>query len=386
MMKKAIVSLLLFSFFAMMAISQADDGVLRMDEFRNPQKRQIIQIPDIGDYTTLKCDFHMHTVFSDGLVWPTVRVQEAVSEGLDLIAITDHIEYTPHAKDVPVNFNRSWELAKAHAAANNLLFIKGVELTRRTPPGHFNALFIGDASDFIADNQDNSKDKEAVLKAAQQNAFIYWNHPGWKANQIEGSYEWIVFVEELYNENILQGIEVINGFGLHKKALDWCIDKNLTVMGSSDIHNLIDYDYAIGDLVHRSMTLVLAKERTTASVREALEEGRTVAWSSKYLAGKEEHVRALFSACVVMGKSHFSTNRWVSKGVEIPTDYYEIRNISDLYFELHLAAGDGPGKVILYPQTSCILKVPTGQEYLTYEVVSTFIRSDKHLMVELPLN
>lgn len=32
-----------------------------------------ISIPDIPGYQTLKGDFHMHTVFSDGHVWPTFR-------------------------------------------------------------------------------------------------------------------------------------------------------------------------------------------------------------------------------------------------------------------------------------------------------------------------
>ena len=41
------------------------------------------------------------------------------------------------------------------------------------------------------------------------------------------------------------------------------------------------------------MTLVMAKERTAESIREALEAGRTVAWASKYLVGKEENVRNL---------------------------------------------------------------------------------------------
>ena len=50
------------------------------------------QIPDIPGYMTLKCDFHMHKVFSDGKVWPTVRVAEALKEGLDAIALTDHID------------------------------------------------------------------------------------------------------------------------------------------------------------------------------------------------------------------------------------------------------------------------------------------------------
>ena len=57
------------------------------------QERRIPNIPDIPGYQTLICDFHMHTVFSDGRVWPTVRVDEAWREGLDAIAITDHLEY-----------------------------------------------------------------------------------------------------------------------------------------------------------------------------------------------------------------------------------------------------------------------------------------------------
>ena len=51
-----------------------------------------IVIPDIEGYKTLKGDFHIHTVFSDGDVWPSTRVKEAVWEGLDVIAITEHLD------------------------------------------------------------------------------------------------------------------------------------------------------------------------------------------------------------------------------------------------------------------------------------------------------
>ncbi len=49
--------------------------------------RHKINIPDVLGYKTLKCDLHTHTVFSDGLVWPTVRVDEAWREGLDAISM-----------------------------------------------------------------------------------------------------------------------------------------------------------------------------------------------------------------------------------------------------------------------------------------------------------
>lgn len=379
-MKRLKVFFLIWLSAIVLIQAQTDDGVMRMNEFRKPIKRHIIQVPDVAGYQVLKCDFHTHTVFSDGHVWPSVRLQEAWLEGLDVIAITDHIEYTPHKNDVMVNHNRPWELVKDIAAENNIVLIKGTEITRSTPPGHFNAIFIGDASGYIEDNA-SDKDKEAVLKAKEQNAFIFWNHPGWKVNQIEGSYEWIDFVDALKKEGTLHGIEVINGFGFHKKALDWCIDHNLTVMGTSDIHNLIAHDYNQGEYVRRSMTLVFAKDRSQDAVREALDSGRTVAWASKYLAGKEEHLKNLFNACVEMG-SRFHSKTSSSGAV---TNYYEIRNNSDLYFELTLKEGNGTRSVTLFPRSAQTITAPGGQQKLTYEVTTAFIRSDKFLNVELPL-
>ncbi len=89
-----------------------------------------LSFPDIPGYTTLACDFHMHTVFSDGKVWPTVRVKEAWRDGLDAMAITDHIEYQPHKKDVSTNHNRSHDMVKSLAQEMNILFPRGSEITR----------------------------------------------------------------------------------------------------------------------------------------------------------------------------------------------------------------------------------------------------------------
>ena len=57
----------------------------------------------------------MHSVFSDGLVWPTVRVDEAYRDGLDAISLTEHIEYRPHKQEpefhsgvAPVHSSSKW--------------------------------------------------------------------------------------------------------------------------------------------------------------------------------------------------------------------------------------------------------------------------------------
>jgi hypothetical protein len=104
--------------------------------------RTPVNIPDVAGYLTLKCDFHIHTVFSDGQVWPNVRAEEAWREGLDAIAITDHIEYQPHKKDMNANLNRPYEIAKETGDNLKVLVVHGSEITRSMPPGHMNAIFL----------------------------------------------------------------------------------------------------------------------------------------------------------------------------------------------------------------------------------------------------
>ena len=103
--------------------------------------------PDIDNYKTLLTDFHEHTVFSDGLVWPTIRIDEALKDGIDVISLTDHLEFQPFAKDIPnPDRNRAYLVANDFAERINksvnkkLIIITGQEITRSMPPGHINAI------------------------------------------------------------------------------------------------------------------------------------------------------------------------------------------------------------------------------------------------------
>ena len=131
-------------------------SLLTLSALSYSQERNNINVPDLDSLITLKCDFHIHTVFSDGLVWPTVRVQEAYSEGLDAISITEHIEYRPHKKDVVSDHNRSFDIAQKTADEYGVILIKGSEITRPMAPGHSNAIFIKDS---------NSLDKKKYMDA-----------------------------------------------------------------------------------------------------------------------------------------------------------------------------------------------------------------------------
>lgn len=255
------------------------------------QIRHEIAIPDLKEYKTLKCDFHIHTVFSDGLVWPTVRVDEAYREGLDAISLTEHLEYRPHKDDIHAAHDRSYDIAKQAADEKNIILIKGSEITRSMPPGHSNAIFISDA-----DALDQKDYRDAFQEAKKQQAFIFWNHPGWDAQQPDTTLWWKEHTELLEN-GCMQGIEVVNG-NYFPEAHQWCLDKKLTMLGNSDIHQPIqaDIDFAKGE--HRTMTLVFAKEHSEAGIREALFNRRTAVYYGDNLIGEEVYLKELFENAI----------------------------------------------------------------------------------------
>ena len=140
-MKKFCFSLLLvFPILVFGQLRNAD--VYKLPEMGKENIRENINIPGFDGYEVLKCDFHIHTVFSDGRVWPDMRVNEAWQQGLDAIAITDHIEYRPFKDMVIGDLNESYKIAKAHADYLGFIVIKGAEVTREKPIGHLNALFM----------------------------------------------------------------------------------------------------------------------------------------------------------------------------------------------------------------------------------------------------
>src|SRR5664280_1705223 len=194
-------------------------------------QRKIVNLPDIPGFVTLKCDFHMHTIFSDGDVWPTVRVDEALRDGLDAIAITDHLEYLPKKDFVPVDFNAAWKIAELYARERNLILVHGTEITRKMPPGHFNALFITDASLIAKDSVWN------VFEAAiKQGAFLQWDHPGWKTQQPDGIPRMYEIHKKLIKNGWLHGIEFFNEYEYYPQVFTFCKQYNLALMGNSDVH------------------------------------------------------------------------------------------------------------------------------------------------------
>jgi len=270
--------------------TQAHDRVIRA---RTP-----VRIPDIPGYLTLKCDFHIHTVFSDGSVWPTVRSEEAWREGLDAIAITDHIEYQPHKDDLPTNHNRAFDVARPLGQSLDVIVIRGSEITRKMPPGHLNAIFLSNSAALDVENW-----QEALAETKRQGAFVFWNHPGWSSQlEADGIVRWYPEHTELLEQGMLHGIEVANGRSVYPEAFAWALEKKLTLLSNSDIHSPLNLGYHVHDGDHRPLTLVFAKERTAQGILEALKARRTAVYAGNQLLGEEHYLEAIFERSVQLLK------------------------------------------------------------------------------------
>jgi 3',5'-nucleoside bisphosphate phosphatase len=302
----------------------------------NSQQRSGFKVPDILGYKTLTSDMHTHTVLSDGLVWPTVRIHEARQESLDIIAITDHIESTNlfrlkrifgefgDGKDggfLP-DLNLPYEIAKEAAAGSDVIVINGGEISRTMPPGHHNAIFLTDVNPVATPHP---QWKEAFQQARKQGAFIFWNHPASFHDPVTTTLWWEEHTWLLEND-MMHGIEVVSGRRYYPEAHQWAIDKNLTMIASTDVHgpnNLQD-----GEM--RSMTLIFAKERSLEGIKEALFDRRTVAYYDNKLIGKSKFLEAIFFNSILVASVDRTDNGF----------HIIINNPTDITFELSKAEGN----------------------------------------------
>jgi len=249
---------------------------------RNP-----LPVPDVEGFKTLKCDFHLHTVFSDGRVWPTVRVIEAYRQGLDVIALTDHDDYHPWAPHVSEDLMRPHELAKPMADELGIILIPGIEITKGE--WHFNALFLEDRN-----VTKNLEKKEALIAAKKHGAFVFWNHPGWQRPE-----RWFPEIDPLWDSQLFSGIELVNGKTVYDGIYQEMMDKNLAILSNTDWH----MPATEGDIEGRAITLVFARTADPSGIREALEARRTAAWMGGEVWGSKEMLTGLWEGAVKVENS-----------------------------------------------------------------------------------
>ena len=343
------------------------------------QTRTPLPVPDIPGYKTLKADFHMHTIFSDGNVWPTVRVGEAWRDGLDVIAITDHLEYNRYKDDVKIEAGRAYAIARPVAQQLGIVLVPAVEITKTTPaaPAHFNALFVSDPAAI------NNPDLMTALRAAKaQNAFVFWNHPGWRVPKAE----WFPHAAAAYDEKLFSGMEIYNDRNFYPEAYPWIGEKRLTMFANSDVHDPMNPQSG-GKL--RPMTLVFARAADLAGVREALDARRTAAWADGQLWGAEEQLRPLLERAITTENPELSAR----PGSSI---MLRLRNSSAIPFHYRIKApawlttGDNTltAEAISLLRGSVAKTAPAGEQRVTLEleVTNAWVGPGRNLTARIPLS
>jgi hypothetical protein len=320
----------------------------------------------------------MHTVFSDGSVWPDIRVQEALRDGLDAISITDHIEYQPHRDDIPHHdLNRVYILAREAAKGTDLLVVNGVEITRSMPPGHANAIFVQDA------NMLQDKDVMDVFRqAAAQGAFVFWNHPQWTAQREDGIATLQQIHHRLIGKGYLNGIEIYNEYSFSDEALEIALEQDLTLLANSDIHGFIDWSYDHSAGGHRPVTLVFARDRNEKALKEALFDRRTVVFFDNILAGRETYLLPLLQQSIRVERSGMA-----------PIETIVLENLSSMDFVLENRSDytlhDRASLFTLpaFSKTSILVKNPQKQKEITldFAVLNAFTEPRSHPVLEIEL-
>ncbi|MGQ9853137.1 MAG: PHP domain-containing protein [Candidatus Oleimicrobiaceae bacterium] len=345
-------------------------------------ERRPLRFPDIPGFVTLVCDFHLHTVFSDGTVWPTVRVEEAWREGLDAIALTEHLEARHHRAEVTGSSNTSFEKAAGRARELGIILIRGAEITRSMPPGHFNAIFVKDADVLAVEDW-----RQAIGAAIAQGAFVFWNHPGWR--QPGTIPVWYEEHSELYQKGWLHGIEVVNSQEYYPEVQAWCAEKHLALLGNSDAHDptALEYDFAKGE--HRPLTLVFARRRSAEDIEAALRGRRTVLYWRNLLIGDTAHLQALFAQGVKV----------VNQPVVIVSGRsaeLQVHNSLPLSLELVAIDEDGdlsvPEKLVLPGEWTALMRIRLPQSrrkglgtfHLRYRVDNMRVAPGQGLAVSIP--
>ncbi len=365
--------------------------MLHIGQPRTAQRVNFV-VPQINGYNVYKADLHTHSIFSDGDVSIGLRMKEAWLDGLDVYAVTEHMEYRPHetiyirwmkgylpegteAKNyslvnkpadengIKVDLNVPYEVAVKSAKKYGLTIIPGIEVTR-TPEtiGHYNALFIKDANKIY-----DADPEKAIRNARKQGAIIMHNHPGWRRKNLD----MIEFEQKVYDKSLIDGVEIMNGTQFYPKVIDRAKKYGLFMTATTDIHGTTAETYGLNNCF-RNMTFILAKDNSLESLREAIEAKRTLAYSFGTVAGDEQLLRDLFNASVKVLS--------VVPSSKAGRYYVQFENVSSIDFLLRV--GETGGLVKLDRHSSISLRLhDTDGSVMTVE--NLWCGENKRLTVDL---
>jgi hypothetical protein len=366
--------------------------ILRIRQPRNIVRTEFF-IPNIDGYNGYKADLHTHTIYSDGSVGMDMRLLNAWRCGLDIMAVTEHLEYRanepdmvkwmkgyvksdakaenyyitrykvmPERKDLHTDFQYPVEHAIRVAKPYDITIIPGIEITREPLVyGHFNCLFTTDNNAIHG-----ATCEESIRNAKAQGAIIMHNHPGWRRK----SMDMLEFDKRVYGEKLIDGIEIMNTSEFYPKAITRALEHNLFMTSNSDIHGVSE---KIEGQPQLNMTFIFAKDKSLASIREALEARRTIAYSYGTIAGEESLLRKFVEASLEVRAAGVDR-----KGKR----QYVVKNNSSVEYLIHFEGGN---PIALKGLSSVFIKeLKAGQSLLVID--NAWYGEDKHLTLEISVD
>lgn len=359
-------------------VPKGNKEVLHTLQRRPSNSRTEFVLPaNIGGYLPVKADLHLHSFFSDGHVTPADRVREAWLDGLDAIAVTEHIEYHPYDKDMvaylsrmlPEGFklpstktdpehalmqdhNFAVKLAQKASKGYGIMIIPGTEITRSPEEiGHYNALFTTDNNSILALDP-----IESIRNAKKQGALIMHNHPGWRRSSLKHP----EIERQAYAEGLIDGVEVINGDLFSPALLERCRELGIFAAATTDLHLPSAEEYAAAGL-RRDMTLILAKDKTLDGMRDALTNRRTIALGANgAICGNEELLKDLFISSIAIKT--------------LPNGNVQLDNPTSIRFVVEQPDSDP----VVIPSAGAIIIKPKQNDTLSLTVRNMWTGADSH--------
>ena len=180
----------------------------------------------------------------------------------------------------------------------------------------------------------------------------------------------------------------MNGNTYYPEVHQWALEKKLTIICNSDIHGLIDFEYDSEEGEHRPITLVFAKDKSRAALKQALFNRRTVAYYKNILIGEQRFLRPLFNASIKILNPDVVLQRDHSASIQL-------HNSSDIDYKLNAISGQEEysiSEMITLPAHKTVMlkikknsKIRIGENIfrVLYDVSNLLVAPNKGLPIEL---
>ncbi len=187
---------------------------------------------------------------------------------------------------------------------------------------------------------------------------------------------------------MMDGIEVTNQGNYYPEAHKWLIDKNLTFMSNTDIHDPAGTEYELYNKERRSFTVVFAKDRSIPSIKEALKNRRTVAYWNNTLAGDKKYLMEIFNKSVSFDKTTLELVGRKSRYVQITNnssiDYVLTAVNPTKEFDIPDKIVLTGGKTVLFRIYSVASNINDSQEVsFPYLVENLLLEPNKGMQVDI---